>query len=160
MTSLRYLFTLMCLFSPVLSLTAQQTTRSPRLQLIPGVQYQTVSRFTGSLQVILEKSVRKYDEASLAHGLSIGLDAGTGGGKVLAGWANTGGIGGGSLSIGLLQTWNKPGRVAAGQTFFGPELRGYFSALGYGVGYYWRIHGAQPGRTHTFDLSFGVWLRF
>jgi len=158
MTSTRCVAILLYLTSWALPLPAQDTATGPMVQIIPGLQYDVLTRYTASLWIVGETSIRDYDEARLSHGVSLCLDAGTSGGKLLAGWANLGGIGGGSFSLGLLRTWNES-RLAPNQTFLGAEIRGNFSALGVGAGYYQRVHGTGLGRRRSLDLSLAIWFR-
>ena len=159
MTSTRYLTIFLSFAGAPSFLTAQGAARSPTVHVIPGLQFDILTSFTASLWMIAETSVRSYGEATLGRGFSIDLDVGVGGGKVLAGWGNVGGLGGGSLSGGFLRTWNRPRGLQPGQSFLGAEIRGYFSVLGYGGGYYHRISGPAFGAAHSFDLSLALWFR-
>jgi hypothetical protein len=159
MSLIRLLIPLLLLSHAATPLLAQRSSRLPSIQIVPGLQLDIITRYTASVQVLAKTSVQEYAEATLSQGFSIGLDAGTGGGKILAGWGNQSGIGGGSFSLGLLRTWNRPERLARNQTFVGPEIRAYLSALGLGGGYYWRVSGPGNGSTHSVDISLAVWFR-
>ena len=89
-----------------------------RVKILPGVHFQSIQRLTGSLQLLL---IKERDTRG-SRGVLFGIEGGTGGGKLRLGVANWAVISGSFLGLGLLRTWGHPHRVAAGQTFIGPEF--------------------------------------
>ena len=56
----------------------------------------------------------------------------------------------------VLRTWGSPWKIAANQTFIGPEVRFSPTLLTIGVGYYWRVAGNAPGDARFFAPTVGI----
>jgi len=124
----------------------------PRTLIIPGVHFQTVQGFSGSLQVLRET----WTGPEGGGGYQVGLDLGRGGAKLRLGRGAVSAFGGGSECITVLRTWGNPGRVEPHQTFVGPEVRVVLFVIAVGVGYYWRVSGSAPGHGQVLNLSVGL----
>ena len=84
-------------------------------------------------------------------------EAGLGGAKAGTGLVNFGAAGAAAQTrVAVLRTWRHPWRVAAAQTFVGPEVRVTYLLLTFGAGFYWRTAGHAPGDVRFPAFSGGI----
>jgi hypothetical protein len=84
-------------------------------------------------------------------------EAGLGGAKAGTGLINFGAAGTSAQTrVTVIRTWRHPWRVAASQTFVGPEVRVTYLLLTVGAGFYWRSAGHVPGDARFRAITGGI----
>ena len=84
-------------------------------------------------------------------------EAGLGGAKAGTGLINFGAAGTSAQTrVAVIRTWRHPWRVAASQTFVGPEVRVTYLLLSVGAGFYWRTAGHVRGDARFRAITGGI----